>query len=218
MKSVIEKQKYDINKTDLVKGAEFSENYNFPLLNKAALIPNKLIPFNKIKDAKDKNQWVHFYIDDYRFNNLWNRHKKYLNILSGFNGVITPDFSLYYDMPIAMQIWNTYRNRAIGYWLQSQGINIIPNVRWSTEKSYDFAFEGLPKGGTVVCSTHGAIKNRKSRKYFEKGLEKMVLTLDPDTIVVYSYCPDDIFLKYKESGINIIAFDNIIVETRKAMI
>jgi len=39
-----------------------------------------------------------------------------------------------------------YRNRAVGYWLQSNGIDIVPNVRWSDERSYSFAFEGLEQG------------------------------------------------------------------------
>lgn len=58
-----------------------------------------------------------------------------------------PDFSLYREMPLAMQIWNTYWNRTIAYWLQSNGVDIVPNVRWGDERTYRLAFEGLQMGG-----------------------------------------------------------------------
>lgn len=60
---------------------------------------------------------------------MWNNPSRYLAILKNFKGVITTDFSIYRNMPIAMQIWNTYRNRALTYNLQSNGVDIIPNVR-----------------------------------------------------------------------------------------
>lgn len=112
-----------------------------------------------------------------------------------------------------MQIWNTYRNRTIGYWLQSKGINIIPNIRWGDERTYEFAFEGIEKGGTVAVGTYGCLQNKDDRYYFEKGLKELVGSLQPNTIVSYSYAPDNIFKKYKEKGINVIVipsyFDTI---------
>ena len=113
-----------------------------------------------------------------------------------------------YDFPVYMQQWNLYRNRALGYWLQSNGIEVIPNVRWSDERSLEFAFEGLPKRSTVAISTYGCIQKKYDRDNFKKGLEKMVVELKPETIVNYSRTPDDIFLPYKQMGINIISFDS----------
>ena len=42
--------------------------------------------------------------------------------------VIGPDFSVYEDMPIAMQVYNTYRNRAVTAYLQSRGVKIVPVI------------------------------------------------------------------------------------------
>jgi len=103
-----------------------------------------------------------------------------------------------------MQIWNTYRNRALAYWLQSNGVNIVPNVRWGDERTYDFAFEGLEQGGTIAISTNGCIRNKVDRYYFKKGLEKMITVLKPDTIINYSCTPNDIFLPHKKMGMEII--------------
>ena len=206
----LEKPWLDVFKSGLVKGANFSSVYEFPILKRAEFKPMKAIPFSRATKAKDNMQWVHFYIDDYRFECVWRNPKQYLGVLKRFEGVITPDFSLYRDMPLAMQIWNTYRNRVLGYWLQSNGVNIVPNIRWGDERTYDFAFEGIAQGGTVAVSTSGCIQSKVDRYYFKKGLAKMVEVLQPDTIVCYSRCPSDIFELYRQSGIEIINIENYI--------
>ena len=89
----------------LVQGAEFVGKYDFPMLRPTAYTPTKAIPFDKIKSVSDKNQWVHFYLDDYRFECLWNRPKQYLNLLRSFEGKITSDFSIFTYLK-AMQMKN----------------------------------------------------------------------------------------------------------------
>ncbi|MGQ7551471.1 DUF4417 domain-containing protein, partial [Streptococcus suis] len=42
----------------------------------------------------------------YQFERIWQRPEFYIEKLTEFDCVLTPDFSLYQDMPIAMQIWN----------------------------------------------------------------------------------------------------------------
>ena len=37
-------------------------------------------------------------------------------------------------MPLVMQAWNTYRNRALAVWLQNNGIEVIPNVHFGDER------------------------------------------------------------------------------------
>ena len=197
-------KRLDVFNADMVKGAKFSGVHEFPLLHRTNYIPVMALPFNAAKRTMRLKQWLHFYIYDYFFESVWNMPDRYLPLFKKFKGVITPDFSLYINLPLAMQIWNTYRNRALGYWLQSNGIPIIANVSWGDERTYDFAFEGLEKGGTYAICSNGALQNKISRYYFVKGLEKMVEALEPDTIVNYSYYSKDIFDKYEKKGIIII--------------
>jgi len=119
----------DVYKSGFVKDAYFSKNYEFPLIRRTTCKPNKAIPFDKAAKSIKHDQWLHFYIHDKQFERVWNNRKQYLNLFKRFEGVITPDFSLYRVLPLAMQIWNTYRNRAIAYWLQNNGVNIVPNIR-----------------------------------------------------------------------------------------
>jgi len=205
----------DVFKSELVKGAFLSSKHEFPIVRKTDFKPESAIPFEKASKCTKHDQWVHFFTHDRQFQCIWNNPKQYLEMLKRFDGVITPDYSLYRDLPVAMQIWNTYRNRAIAYWLQSNGVNIVLNVRWGDERTYTFAFEGIEQGGTVAVSTNGCIRNKLDRYFFKKGLAKMVETIQPDTIVNYSYTPDDIFSQYMDAGIKIIEIENHSITVRK---
>ena len=101
----------------LLKGADYRGIYEFPVIKPTYSIPKKIIRFSKAISNKEYDQWVHFYEDDVCFERFWRNPNRYLDILKKFEGVILPDFSLYRDMPISMQLWNIFRSRAIGNWL-----------------------------------------------------------------------------------------------------
>ena len=92
----------------------------------ANAIPKVFISFNEaLSYKKDCSELgVHFYIDDYQFERVWNYPEKYINLLKKFAAVITPDYSLCFDMPRALQIWNVYRQRMLGNYWQRNGIKI----------------------------------------------------------------------------------------------
>lgn len=202
------RSKNDVFKAWLVDGADFVGTYELPAVKPCHERPQRAIPFDKALKATDYRQWIHFYIDDRRFECVWNNPKAYLRRFKQFDGCLSADFSLYRDMPLSMQIWNTYRNRALTFWMQSNGINVIPNVQWGDERSYDFCFDGIPKNAVVAISTNGCIQDKTDRRYFKLGLAELVDRLTPKTIVNYSRTPDDIFLPYREAGIEIVQIPN----------
>ena len=198
----------DVFHSFLVRNAQYDGNLEIPIIRPQDAIPNKLIPFSKSLSCRDYDQWVCFYEDDVVFERIWNRPEKYLPILSRFNGIITPDFSLYRDMPLVMQFWNIYRGRAIGHWLQESGISIIPNVRWGDERTYEACCLGVPKNSIIAVGSHGCIKLSEERRQFAEGLDYVVRTISPISIIVYGTAPDSIFGKYKEEGIKVFQFDS----------
>lgn len=206
----------DTLKAFLVEGAKFVGKYDFPQVSTTCQeLPQGLIPFEKCRKSLERNQWIHFYQHDYTFECVWNRPEYYLSLFQNYSGVITPDFSLYRDYPLGEQIHNTYRSRAIGYYLNRHNIPIIPNVRWGNEQSYEFCFEGIDKSSIVAIGTHGCIQGEENRYYFKKGLNEMIQVLSPHTIIVYGYAPEDIFSSARLSGINILSFDNYFVQICK---
>lgn len=207
----------DVFRAFLVKRAQFDGKLEIPCILPEQNIPNKVIAFSEAIRSRDYNQWVHFYEDDVKFERIWNKPQKYLPILKKFNGVISPDFSLYRDMPLVMQQWNTYRGKAIGSWIQNNGIPVIPNVRFSDERSFDFCCSGVSSESTIAIGSHGCIKSIRERNFFNVGLEFVINTINPRVIVVYGKAPDYIFEKYKKQGILIVQFDSSFSNSHKAV-
>lgn len=207
---------YDVFHSFLVEHANYDGKIELPCIITSNKIPNRLISFSKAmsKSWTDFDCWVMFYEHDKNFERLWNNPKKYIAKLKKFNGIISPDFSLYRNMPLVMQEWNTYRGRALAVWLQNNGIEIIPNIRFNDERTYDFCFDGIEKNKTIAVGTHGCIKRLEDKKYFKNGLEELSRRLSPKTIVVYGAAPDDIFKKYK-INIEIISFESEFSKSRK---
>lgn len=180
----------------LVSNASFDGNLEFPIIKKDNKIPNDLILFSKCISSKNNNYWVHFYEDDVHFERIWKNPQKYLSILKRYNGVITPDFSLYRDLPLVQQEWNIYRSRAIGSWLQEKGINVIPNVRFGDKRTYSFCCLGIEKGSIIAIGTHGNLKDLEDRQVFEEGLDYVIRKIQPKAVIVYGKAPKTIFDKY----------------------
>ena len=208
---------YDVFHSYLVEDADYEGYIELPKIKASNLIPQKLVPFSKAmsKTWEDFDCWVMFYEHDVKFERFWNNPKQYLEKLKKFKGVISPDFSLYRNMPLVMQQWNTYRSRALAVWLQKNDVELIPNVRFNDERTYNFCFDGVEKFKTVAVGTHGCIKNKIDKDYFKKGLAELVKRLSPKTIIVYGATPDDIFKTYKDAGIEIISFESEFSKSRK---
>lgn len=162
-----------------------SGKYQIPTLAACDYVPEKLIGFNEAKSATDFDTGVHFFIDDYQFERIWRAPKKYIEMLSRFECIFTPDFSLYMDMPLAMKIWNVYRSRLIGQMAQDLGLRVIPTLVWAGDDTLDFAFDGLPKNSTVAVSTVGVMRDENSRKIWQKGMRAALKALEPKQILLY---------------------------------
>lgn len=167
--------------------------YDIPKLtgSKRSKLP-ELVGFNYAKTVKDKsNKGVHFFLDDYQFVRLWNRPYDYLDLLKQCEFVLTPDFSLYSDFPVAMQIYNHYRKHCLGAFWEENGIEVIPTVCWNDENSFDFCFDGEPMGGTVAVSSVGTQNNKQTKQAFLLGYSEMINRLNPETIIFYGNVPDE---------------------------
>ena len=208
----------DVFNAFLVAFATYAGIFEFPRIRPTYFIPNRVIAFSKAISCKDYDQWVHFFEDDYLFERIWRNPEKYLDMLNRYNGVILPDFSLYRDMPLAMQIWNIYRSRAIGHWLQENGIKVIPNIRFGDRRTYRICCDGIQKHCVVAVGTHGNLKLLEDREIFLKGLDIIVNRLEPTVIVVYGAAPEKYFKKYEKLGIQIVQFDSNYATSHKEVV
>ena len=179
-------KRFNIYNLDCIDGMELTERNNVPTIRATHSVPEKLISFNNaLSPDTDTSGYIHFFIDDYQFDRVWRNPARYLPILARYQGIIAPDFSLFIDMPLAIQKWNVYRNRVLAAYYSNAGIGVIPSVGWSDERSYSFCFEGLPKYSTIAISTNGCLSSKLSLHYFTQGFDRMLKALKPITVLCY---------------------------------
>ena len=105
---------------DLIDTENLTNDFwQMPIIKNDGFVPKDLIGFNYAKTSKNKAVGIHFFLDDYQFERVWNAPEKYLNVLMEYDCILSPDFSLYMDMTMPIKIWNTYRSRQIGAYYQS---------------------------------------------------------------------------------------------------
>lgn len=107
----------------------------------------------KPDDEQHFDQIVHFFLYDYELERVWKRPDQDVEKLKRYRAVLFRDFSMYLEMALAMQLYNVFRNRWCGACFASKGIRVIPTVSWGDECTFDFCFDGIPKGSTVAVST-----------------------------------------------------------------
>lgn len=202
-----------IDPLNLQKGIYESDNkYGIPTIAKEDIKIKKLIPFGNNK----YHGTAHFFLDDFKFERVWNTPKKYIETLKRYKtGVLSPDFSLYTDYPIAVQLWNVYRSRWLGRYWQEQGIQVIPTVGWSTPESYDFCFDGIEHGSAVALSTLGVLRNKEAQKLFISGFNEMKQRIEPTEIILYGRVPSYLVECISQPVNNIIHFEDFMTRRKQ---
>ena len=135
-------------------------------------------------DKSDKA--IHFFIDDYKFNCIWEKPNRYLEFLKQFKYLIMPDFSLYYDYPVALQIFNKYRNHWLSRFWSDNGITVIPSISFSLPVHFDWSILGYPKQSVIAFSDLGIAKGTSYKDILEKSFRTMCNELDPIKIIYFT--------------------------------
>lgn len=206
----------------MVEKATFSK-HDIPLCpTTATKIPERLIGYdeaktihkNKLRERKPDyhiNAFIHFYIDDSKFDgkrtSFWLYPNMVLEIISHFDGIIVPDPSTYSDFPTPLKYWNYYRMNAFGFWISSLGYEVISNVRWNTPDTWEYCFDGNPHNSMLCLGTVASnLKYKINYSQFTEGLMKMYETLKPHTLIVYGSSNYPCFDELRSLGVNIITF------------
>ena len=170
----------------LMQGIPFTTDFwQMPIIRNDGFIPEQMIAFNLAYTAEDTNVGVHFYVDDYKFERIWNTPERYIDMFSKFQCILSPDFSLYMDMNMPTKIWNIYRSRWVGAFFQAHGIKVIPTISWAEEETFEFCFRGIPKGSIVSISTIGVKSDPYALSVWKAGTAEMIKQIEPSAILVY---------------------------------
>lgn len=161
-------------------------DYGIPDLDfQSPQLPENLVPYNiRVRSQLGySGLGIHFFLDDYRFEQAWIKPDVGIERIKAAEVALTPDFSLYMDMPKAVQIYNVYRNRWLGKFWQDRGVKVIPTISWSDQDSYKFCFLGIPKRMPVAISTVSVDKYTKEN--FLRGFLETIDRIEPSTVLCY---------------------------------
>jgi hypothetical protein len=91
----------------------------------------------------------HFYVDDYRFEQLFKDPIALLT--SGCKAIVEPNCSIHDQTPMAHAIWQTYRKRYLCRYLQECGLQIWVDLNVSPHFEEINAL-GVPEGYNAFCT------------------------------------------------------------------
>lgn len=203
----------DVLRERYILGAELVGKYDFPMLARATGNIEGLEPvcFNEMTKCKHPRESIgHFFINDDRFECVWNNPEKYIELFKNFKWVCSPDFTCYGGMPLALRIYQTYKARALAFYLWNRGVNIIPTVGWNEPESWDWCFDGIPKNSIVAVSNNGIV-GKESIEHYCTGYNEMIRRVQPGKVVCIGR-PLDV-----SKEVDIIYLDNYSTQMRKRL-
>ncbi|MBQ9665043.1 MAG: DUF4417 domain-containing protein [Bacteroidaceae bacterium] len=146
-------------------------------------IHTRYVPFNIAYANKDYDCTVYFFIDDLLFVRVLRHPEKYLEFFQRCNSVIGTDLSQYADMSAEDRYFSSYINAAFSKYLQTNGVNVIPNITWSLPDSYAYSWSSMPKHSVIAINCKGVMKYHVSKYLWMKGYLAACATLHPSLII-----------------------------------
>ncbi|MDE6717490.1 MAG: DUF4417 domain-containing protein [Muribaculaceae bacterium] len=143
----------------------------------------------------------HFYFEDSRILQYWNKPFETEKKLSNFKVSLGIDFSMTNEMTRPQKMHASFLNKLWVAWLQSRGHKVIPNVSFPDEWQEDYWIEGWPRHSVIAISSVGVLTHGNPKEWL-KAVERIRKVLQPIYILRYGpKIPD-------ENNENCIYFDN----------
>lgn len=176
--------------------------WSIPLIKKQELSTNDIMlvacsDTRANDNEENKKKGVHFFVDDYRFNGIYDNPERTFERYSQYAFLLSPDFSTYADMDLWRQLESVAKNRWVGAYWQSKGMTVIPTVSWSDARSFEFCFDGIEQGSIVAV---GMIGCKQAKFQFMRGYNEMLKKIQPSKIICFG-------ATFPEMQGNIIAVD-----------
>lgn len=181
-----QKKKQLLVRNEFLYQGKSAGKYDFPVIRKQNIDIEKIkfLSYSDIKngDNENKDKTIHFFTYDWKFENVYSSPEEELEKLSRYYCLLSPDFSIFENMPKALQIESIFKNRWCGAYWQSKNLNVISTVSWGDESTFDFCFDGIEKGSIVAVSTY---YRENCEEEFMLGYNEMLKRIQPETVLCY---------------------------------
>lgn len=150
-----------------------------------------------------------FYTHDRFFESWWEYPSYYVTriLQSKIVGALTPNFSIY-DYPDAGNLFNTYRSRWIGRFMQECGIRIIPDIQWKDSgPSLEWITLGIPVE-VPWLSVQLQSRANDTEEQSARDLKAVLDKLRPNNLLVYSGPPGRRIMELVQPSCNVKLMPN----------
>lgn len=176
----------EFRNSELFLRNEFEKDgqWGFPIIKRQTInLDNlELIACSDISNHDEYNlhKGIHHFVDDYRFESLYNKPDKCIDKYKKYRFVLSPDYSLYSEMDPWRQIESVGKSRWVGAYWQKNGMSVIPTISWGQASSFQYCFDGIEKHCIVAI---GMIGCKHGRVSFMRGYNQMLEAIEPEAIV-----------------------------------
>lgn len=147
-------------------------------------IPTDIRGIHRAGSQKLYHVAPHFYVEDSRIMQYWNKPFETETLLSNFKVSIGMDFSMTNEMTRPQKMYASFLNKLWVAWLQSRGYNVIPNVSFPDEWEEDYWLEGWPKHSIIAISSVGVTHHGNPEEWL-KAVKRVREELQPICILRY---------------------------------
>lgn len=139
-----------------------------------------LVAFGAQRRTLTEARTIHFYVEDYRFENIWKNPAKIVS--AGIASIVEPNVSVFDTTPIAYGLHQIYKKRWIARYWQECGIKVYADLNVSS-KFYEYNLMGIPEGYNAFATRGYADR----LQYMEAEIEqaKRISGLDMPNMIVY---------------------------------
>ena len=159
--------------------------YELPLIFNQGIDPDTIdlmcLEKAKVDDADNSYKTIHFFTYDWNFETVYSKPDAAMEKLGQYYALLSPGFNVCADMPVALQLYSTFKNRWCGAYWQSLGKRVIPTIVWGGEDTFDFCFDAVEEGSVVAVSTYGG----RDKDIFMRGYNKMLEAIKPSAVICY---------------------------------
>jgi hypothetical protein len=129
---------------------------------------------------------IGFYTEDYRFEKFANEPDVYVPKLlnAGILGALMPNFSMWWEWPQVLRLWNRYRSLWCGRYFQEAGIQVLPEIQLSPADG-ELCWTGIPAGADFATQFHTKMPDSvlNAKLAF---LHDAIEAIKPSTVLIYT--------------------------------
>lgn len=165
----------------------FTSKHHMPLVKGYdGPIPQQLVAFYRLRGLHDiVGICPMFYTSDAKIEYVVRHFLWSITTFAKYQYVMSPDFSVYRDMPRPLQVGNLFMNKLITAIWQYYGLNVIPSVSWASMETIEEDLEGFPKHSIIGINSTGVGWDKKSKCNWIEGYRAVNDILEPSAILRY---------------------------------